>query len=297
MDSTASIIQQAQNQNFSVQGNPSEGGSVLVKIISSTEFPLDATASISVNSANVTLSQNELTFSVGTNFSEISITVPEDIGCADTSAELTLSFHQTNTVEKVALIVQDNDRCLFIAKNPNGAFALGFDGNLGGIPGADAICASEKPAHFPGQNTQYKAFLVGRYQKNGAPVTRGIGGDEWVILPNTKYYKFEENLLEWQLIFDRTDSQGKFPFNTTFKPMYYTATDMWTGLTSTWNTTGSKCSSFVTPGIDWTYGFDSQGGAPQNGNVGLANSPASSGIYYATKGCGSHALISCVLVK
>lgn len=63
----------------------------------------------------------------------------------------------------------------FIATN-NGA---GYNGNLGGITGADAKCTAAKPADLKGN---YKAFIVATGSRAASPALVN-----WVLYPNKEY--------------------------------------------------------------------------------------------------------------
>lgn len=58
--------------------------------------------------------------------------------------------------------------------------SAGYNGNLGGLTGADAICSGAKPGGLPGTGTDYKAMLV-------VVGSRDYPSTNWVLYANMQY--------------------------------------------------------------------------------------------------------------
>ncbi|HMY65343.1 MAG TPA: DUF1554 domain-containing protein [Leptospiraceae bacterium] len=58
--------------------------------------------------------------------------------------------------------------------------SAGYNGNLGGLSGADAICSGAKPGGLPGTGTDYKAMLV-------VVGSRDYPSTNWVLYANMQY--------------------------------------------------------------------------------------------------------------
>jgi hypothetical protein len=122
-----------------------------------------------------------------------------------------------------------------------------FQGNLGGVSGADTICQNEKENNFSslaGAKSEYKSLLVdgvARVACLTANCTSTIGNNtNWVLQPNSKYYRPDE-----QLVFE-TNGAGIFVFGTLTNAFSTVGTDQWwTGLDTNWTTSGDDCSNWV----------------------------------------------------
>ncbi|MBM9500447.1 DUF1554 domain-containing protein [Leptospira sp. 201903071] len=101
----------------------------------------------------------------------------------DTSLLVLLySLVNGNAGANVPTSCKDSAFCrTFLATN-NGT---GYNGNLGGISGADAKCTAAKPA---GLNGTYKALLVSGNVREVVSVADGSPGlKDWVLYPNKQY--------------------------------------------------------------------------------------------------------------
>ncbi len=126
-----------------------------------------------------------------------------------------------------------------------------YNGNLGGITGADAKCNNIADANHP-RSGRYKAMiLIGG---------RVPGGGDWVFKPNAAYYRPDRTTL-----IAMTDGNAKFiktDFSTGVENTYQTTTgNFWSG--------GEINSNFAGTSTDTCSNFSSTTG---NGTVGLANS-------------------------
>jgi hypothetical protein len=139
------------------------------------------------------------------------------------------------------------------------------NGILGGLVGADAICNADaaKPAITP---NVYKAMIAVGGTRTGSPVTG------WVFAATTKYFRADGTTL---IATSNGSSVLPFALNT-----FFSGTDYWTGLTTTWGASGSHCTS-------WT----SSAGSGATGD-GAATSNAS--ISNATPSCALTKNLVCV---
>ncbi|WP_165783266.1 DUF1554 domain-containing protein [Leptospira barantonii] len=105
-----------------------------------------------------------------------------DLNCDDENLTLNLKDENGLVVAKVNVRILDSDKCMFFA-TANGA---GYDGNLGGLDGADRICQNEKGNFLPGDKTEYRALLGAQYQRK--PSLNDDGGMDWPVRKNLRYY-------------------------------------------------------------------------------------------------------------
>lgn len=111
-----------------------------------------------------------------------------------------------------------------------------YNGNLGGVSGADASCATEKSTNFatlPGAPGDYAALLTDGALRVACTTANCGGGTaehtDWVLLPSTSYYR-----PDGQLLF-QSDASGIFAFGTLSHPFSSSGADeWWTGLASDW---------------------------------------------------------------
>lgn len=123
------------------------------------------------------------------------------------------------------------------------------NGNLGGVSGADGICAAEKTTNFPalpGAATEYDALLTdGAARVACTTANCGTGAGEhtdWVLAANTNYYRSDE-----QLLF-QTNGDGIFVFGTLTNAFSTNAADYWwTGMDVDW-TAVLHCLAWTDPG-------------------------------------------------
>ncbi|RHX78102.1 DUF1554 domain-containing protein [Leptospira yasudae] len=142
--------------------------------------------------------------------------------------------------------------------------ASSYDGNLGGINGADAKCASD--ANKPSTGT-YKAFITGDSGANGrryacindgavCPGNPGTGAKNWILQVNKDYYRIDQTTKVFT-----TDANGLITSITNV--VQTTAAAFWSGFEANSTTNWSAANTCV----NWT---DNQ--FTNNGNTGQANS-------------------------
>jgi len=139
----------------------------------------------------------------------------------------------------------------------------GFDGNLGGVSGADAKCAAGKPAGLPGTGTDYKALISVTGQREPSPA---IG---WIFKAN-KQYRRQDGVTQ---IFT-SDASGMFSFGVLTNAFYATASTVaWTGVISSgypWSiASGNNCNEFT----DGTNAFQVYAGNNTTGSSALGGGP------------------------
>lgn len=142
--------------------------------------------------------------------------------------------------------------------------ATSYDGNLGGINGADTKCSTD--ANKPSTGT-YKAFITGdsgglgrRYAciNDGVvcPSNPGTGAKNWILQASKDYYRIDQTTKVFT-----TDANGLI--STVSNPIQATAASFWSGFVATttdWSAaTGSTCGNWQSNAFG------------NNGNAGQAN--------------------------
>ncbi|TGM03822.1 DUF1554 domain-containing protein [Leptospira barantonii] len=129
----------------------------------------------------------------------VQLSTNTDLNCDDEDLTLNLKDENGLVVAKANVRILDSDKCMFFA-TANGA---GYDGNLGGLDGADRICQNEKSEFLPGDKTEYRALLGAQYQRK--PSLNDDGGMDWPILKNLRFY-----------IHSNDSSRSQYFFGTSF---------------------------------------------------------------------------------
>lgn len=131
------------------------------------------------------------------------------------------------------------ERIFITAVAPSGG------GNFGGVAGGDTLCTTD--ANRPALGT-YKAMIVGTGRVACTTANCGTGGasehTDWVLAPNMNYVRTDNTLIA------TSTSAGifSFPLTAGFAPSG-TNPELWTGLTSTWLTSGgANCTNWTTTG-------------------------------------------------
>lgn len=161
-----------------------------------------------------------------------------------------------------------------------------FNGNLGGISGADDLCNSD--ANKPNSST-YKAMIVADSPARRActhPDCSNSGASEhfdWVLSPNTEYYRDDGTTL-----IGTTNSAGifSFPLDNTYL-LTEGSNDVeriWTGISDDW-INDYECSS-------WTV--STPGGFPNIGGHARIDATDSQAIRYSTQRCSEFSHLACV---
>lgn len=156
--------------------------------------------------------------------------------------------------------------------------ATSYDGNLGGINGADTKCSSD--ANKPSSGT-YKAFITGDSGGSGrryacindaavCPSNPTTGAKNWILQANKDYYRVDQTTKVFT-----TDANGLI--STVSNPVQTTAASFWSG--------------FVATTTDWsvaaTCGNWQSNAFGSNGNAGQANTAAVSLKGSSTPACDS----------
>lgn len=141
--------------------------------------------------------------------------------------------------------------------------SCGYGGNLGGVSGADNICANLLPSGV----SSAKALLLtsGRVP----PST------DWVFAASTTYFKPDGTTIGST----DADAELQFPLTTAFE----NGGQVWTGATSSWTVSANNCS-------DW-----SSSSSGTSGQVGSTSATSSDAISITTQTCDSSTVdLACV---
>jgi hypothetical protein len=155
-----------------------------------------------------------------------------------------------------------------------------YDGNLGGIAGADSKCASD--LFKPSGGGTYKALLVdGTNRIASLSANAGNGQVNWVLHPDTAY----RSIIAGGIYVGTTNTNAlfSFPLESSIGPFGGSASRyVWTGLTSGWQTSSNACTG-------WTSNNSSLRGV-----IGDTHSTTSTEIASGTDVCGSPTSLVCV---
>jgi hypothetical protein len=158
------------------------------------------------------------------------------------------------------------------------ATAALFAGNMGGIAGADSLCASD--ANKPNANV-YKALLVDGASRVGCTTASCGGGNgehvDWPIAATTRYIQTDGSTV---IGLSNATHLFTFPLTSIFSGTVALST--WTGLETDWTSHPSNC-------ILWnnsTVGFDS--------STGLSNVTGAGAISSSTSTCDASMPMICV---
>lgn len=143
-----------------------------------------------------------------------------------------------------------------------------YQGNLGGVSGADTICQNEKTNNFaslPGSNTDYKAILVDGSNRiacvAGNCSTTAGNNTNWPLIANTQYFRPDN-----QVIF-QTNGAGIFVYGNLTNAFSTLGTDRWwTGLATNWTSSTDDCSNWISNG-GGLFGLFGLGGATDDSAI------------------------------
>lgn len=127
----------------------------------------------------------------------IAIAVHADDNCEEEERSILIQNSQKRTIQRLKLVIREIDKCLFFANNGGNDFT----GNLGGIAGADQICASSKSEFLPGSSSEYKAVLFSMaapQRKSGNMVAASF---DWPVAKNQRYYFHSNDVNRSQFFF------------------------------------------------------------------------------------------------
>ena len=129
-----------------------------------------------------------------------------------------------------------------------------FDGNFGGVAGADAKCMID--SNYPGTGT-FKALMVDGVSRTACTAsncpTGTIEHTNLVFAANTAYVRRSDLVA----IFT-TDTSGIFTFGNLTNAFGTSANYHWTGLRTDWTNSGSDCTNWTTAstGVNGRVGLD-----------------------------------------
>lgn len=159
--------------------------------------------------------------------------------------------------------------------------AATYNGNLGGVAGADAKCSSDTVR--PNDGSSYRALVVdnsgtARRACTNSNCTNPAENLNWAFKPSTAYVRASDSTTIMT-----TNAAGIFPFGTLTNSFTSGATvSYWTGLRNTWESSSNDCS-------DWT---SSAGGS--NGRTGDSSATDSTSIRNNTPSCSTQWYLLCV---
>jgi hypothetical protein len=144
-----------------------------------------------------------------------------------------------------------------------------YQGNLGGISGADAKCLNDSNNPLGPGNGNWKAMVVDGSARRSC-TTDGCSGGlgeqiDWVLKPNTTYARPDGTIIA------TTNPVGLFTFFLENAIAPLPSVYAWTGLSSSWQTDTNHCGG-------WTN-------TSQNGTLGKVGDVTSLAINSATDGC------------
>ncbi len=256
----------------SISGNTSEAGVTANFTIALNSAPT-STVGITLSSSNA--AEGTVT-PTGISFTSANWNIPQTItvtGVNDSIADGDISY-------SIITSSATSSDILYNGINPTDLSLTNIDvgekrtfvssatsiGNLGGISGADSICNSDaaKPAIVP---NIYKAMIVdGTSRKASTTANAGDGQIDWVLLPNTAYFRSNGTT---QIM--TTNANGIFIFGTLANSFEVAAIPYWTGLNTNWTTSANICSNWA-----------SMAG---NGQVGQATPTTNASISGASQAC------------
>ncbi|MCB1178115.1 MAG: DUF1554 domain-containing protein [Leptospiraceae bacterium] len=224
---------------------------------------------LSADSVNVTLSSSSITFS-STNYSvlqNITITISEDTNYySNYTANITFSSSLGTEVKSFSII--DNSKRMFVTNSS-------FNGNLGGISGADTRCMGD--TNKPSGGSTYKAFLWA-----SSADTRGWPGTDWVLKADYNYRRPSDNAL----IF-KTNSNSNFIETNYSNALDGSAEQVWTGSTTSWSgDTIKQCNDWQSSSASPVVGIV--------GRIGTGNTTTNTTLSENSVGCDQLRKLICV---
>ena len=155
-----------------------------------------------------------------------------------------------------------------------------YNGNLGGISGADTKCQTEKTNNFaglPGNAEDYKAFIVDGTTRRACSNSDCSGGVsenlDWVLKANTDYYRLD-GTTDTKIFTTNASGIVNFTGGTTLLTAIdsSSSTFWWTGIDVDWVYVGSACTT------TWaaTGGNSSRGIGASTGSTSIRNTVLSS---------------------
>ncbi|HNN80300.1 MAG TPA: DUF1554 domain-containing protein [Leptospiraceae bacterium] len=225
-----------------------------------TPTATDSSANITVNGSSV-LSGNPsspIALSVGSN----TITIVVSSGSSTTTYTINV-IRLNSSVYRIFITVAT------------------YNGNLGGVTGADAKCNAD--VNRPNDGSTYRALVVdnsslARRACSNPDCTNSAENLNWTFKPNTAYVRATDSAAILT-----TNAGGIFTFGTLTNSFGTGATvSYWTGLRNNWQSSSNDCS-------DWT---NSTGGI--DGRTGDSTATNSNAIRNNTPACNTFWYLVCV---
>lgn len=248
-----------------------EGTSVTLSINLSTapnsnvtlNYSVSPTGYLNVNSGSLTFTQTNYATPQNLTFT----TLEDDNDVLENSVTLTFQSNIAAT-QTYNIAIPDNDKRIFLTNTL-------YNGNLGGVSGADAKCQAD--ANKPSSTQAFKALIAESGADTRSPPN--ASNVDWVIKPNTYYRRNDGTLLFL------SNASGLFTFGNFSNAWSPSVTGLaWTGLNTDWTPNSNQCTS-------WT---NSTSGV--NGNYGIVNSSVTSSQIISGGGgtCNSSNYLICV---
>lgn len=160
--------------------------------------------------------------------------------------------------------------------------AASFNGNLGGVAGADALCMAD--ANKPAGSATYKAMIVDGTNRMACTSVECTSNVDWVLAASTPYYRPDRTTR----IGSTMPDNGIFALGVgsslvnSFSGESY---DIWTGLTQTWVSALGNCQT-----------WQSSGNAGPTGSYGNTSQIGEAAIIVGEKECitANNSYIACV---
>lgn len=196
-----------------------------VTFVTVTPTASDATATIAVNSVSVTsgVASGNLAMSVGVNAVTVVVTAQD----ATTKT-------YTITVTRLSAGVKR----IFVTSSQ-------YNGNLGGITGADTKCNADSSK--PADGSTYKAILVDGTNREACTTSNCSGGPgehtDWVLVATTSYVRASDSVVLFT-----TNANGIFVFGSMSNSFSSgTQVKYWSGFSNAtiWGASGTICTSFT----------------------------------------------------
>ncbi|EPG74329.1 PF07588 family protein [Leptospira fainei serovar Hurstbridge str. BUT 6] len=246
---------------FQSSATVTENSSLVISIASTEKLDSPVTYNLSFSSPIMTISPSSITLSSSSPSATVTVTHGIDNDCLDQNYPLVAIQTDKGLSQTLQVGTADIDKCTFVATN-QAQGGIGYFGTFGGVPGADAICASEKPASLPGATTSYKALItvqtgtvvraITSTANCGLPSTPNCNNNHnWVLATNTRYYGSDALTLLF-----KTHAQAPIFYFTSgnlTSPLGMGASGgIWTGLKSDWTETASyQCMAIVPTYEEW----------------------------------------------
>ncbi|MCB1177184.1 MAG: DUF1554 domain-containing protein, partial [Leptospiraceae bacterium] len=243
---------------------------------SSSTISYNTTVSSSISSVIVTPTASDTSATITVN--------GETVSSGSASSSISLS----SGANTVTVIISGTDTTTYtitinrLAANKYRVFvtSASYNGNLGGVSGADSKCASD--SNKPNDGSTYKAVIVNVTNDRRACSTANCGGGssentDWALKANKDYFRATDGTQ----IFTTTNS-GIFSFGTLLAGWDSgTQKKIWTALNTDWTTAGGSC---------FTWGSTSSALSTQ---YGVSDSTGTASIFSGSTSCNESLYLLC----